>query len=270
MISDDIFPLDRDFANALSERDYERAAEVLHRGADINRVIHRMETFDRDVVDETTSYLVDAATAGDVEMVTFLLEHGADPNAAGSYSGRTALLSATRFGHAGVVDLLLIHGADVTTVDSYNGQNALGEASTMVNPAIVRSLLAAGARGSFRRLGFSLDGGAGAREVTRLLVEHGADINEVDDWGRTPLMWAAQYADPETVRYMIGLGADVNRVSEPNMNGIQSNENALGLAWARKRRDVAAVLLAHGACQVASTRSPLPSFFTRVWERLTR
>jgi ankyrin repeat protein len=111
----------------------------------------------------------------------------------------------------------------------------------------VRSLLAAGARATFEHLNFSINGGAAAREVVRLLVGHGGDINAIDTWGRTPLMWAAEYAEVETVRLMMDLGADVNRVSEPNMNGWQSYHTALELARNGKNHDVVALLLAAGA-----------------------
>ncbi|MEP6492039.1 MAG: ankyrin repeat domain-containing protein [bacterium] len=271
MASDDVPQIDNEFATAIADRDYQRATAVLNRGAAINRVIRRTETFDRDVVEETTSYLIDASAVGDVDGMTFLLEHGADVNTASDFSGQTALLAAARFGHVAAVDLLLAHGADVAAVDRYNArQTALGYATESVNPAIVRSVLAAGARGTFRRVGFSVDGAARARDVVRLLVEHKADINEVDDWGRTPLMWAAQHAEPETVRFMIELGADVNRVSEANMNGVRSNETALGLARKRKRDDVVALLLRHGARDVASGRGRWASLFAWLWNLLTR
>jgi hypothetical protein len=46
---------------------------------------------------------------------------------------------------------------------------------------------------------------------------------------------------------MMDLGADVNRVSEPNMNGWQSYHTALGLARKEKRKNVVELLLAAGA-----------------------
>lgn len=56
-------------------------------------------------------------------------------------------------------------------------------------------------------------------------------------------MWAAEYADLETVRLMMNLGADVNHVSEPNMNGWQSYHTALehaqGEPRSRRRRSMA-------------------------------
>lgn len=270
MTSDDILPIDQQFATALSTRDYGLAADLLARGARINLAIVRTETFDRDVVDETTTYLIDAARAGALDTVRFLLEHGADPNLASVFSGRTALLEAARFGQAAAVDLLLASGADLSAVDRYTARTAIGYATEGSNPPIVRSLLAAGAPGSFSQLNFSIEGAARAREVVRLLTQHQADINKVDDWGRTPLMWAAQYAEAETIQLMIELGAEVNRMSEANMNGVRSDETALSLARSRKRRDIAALLLRHGAHDdSAAWRSALTPL-VRLWDWLTR
>jgi ankyrin repeat protein len=266
MVAVEVPEIDLELASAITDRDYARASELLDRGARIDRVIRTFETFDRDVVEETRTYLINAATRGDAETVKFLLEHGADPNIPGTYSGRTALLAAAAYGYAAVVDLLLAHGADVAAIDRYDAQTAIAYATAKVRPPIVRSLLVAGAKGRFRRFGFSVDGGAPAREVVRLLVEHGADINEVDDWGRTPLMWAAQYADGDTIQLMIELGADVNRVSEPNMNGVRSDETALGLARKRERVEVVALLRRHGARESPSTGRGRAGLLARVWK----
>ena len=243
----DVSQVDLDFDAALERGDLTSAASLLERGANVNRVWATTEAIERDTYDETKTYLRNAALRDDVAMVRFLLEHGADPNIAGIFSGETALLGAARLGHAEVVDLLLAHGADVSAVDSRTNWSVMDYAVAGVHAPVVRRLLAAGARATFEHLNFSIDGGAAAREVVRMLVEHGVDINSIDSWGRTPLMWAAEYAEAETVRLMIGLGADVNRVSEPNDNGWQSYHTALGLARKGKNHGAVAVLEAAGA-----------------------
>jgi ankyrin repeat protein len=258
--------LDSQLATALAERDFTRAEQLLERGARIDRIIEREELFDRDLRMETSTYLMDASAVGDADVVAFLLEHGADPNIASVECGRTALLAAAMNRQAAVVDLLLAHGADMNArIRHYNHSGVLEWAVGNVDPVVARSLLNAGAPPSFYRFGFSIDGGAAAREVVRLLVEHGADINEIDDWGRTPLMWAVEHADVETVREMIALGADVNRVSEPNMNGWNGHETALGLARKAKRRDVVAELRRHGARESGG----LGALLTRLWDAVT-
>jgi ankyrin repeat protein len=254
--------VDIEFDAALERRDLASAARVLERGADVNRVWATAEVIERDTYDETMTYLRRAALGDDVATARFLLEHGADPNIAGTFSGETALAAAARLGHAEVVDLLLAHGADVSAVDTRTGWSVIDYALAGVHAPVVRSLLGAGARATFEHLNFSIDGGAAAREVVRLLVEHGADINSIDTWGRTPLMWASEYAEAETVRLMLDLGADVNRVSEPNMNGWQSYHTALELARKEKNHEVVELLLAAGA--KVAPRAPGGSLLTRV------
>lgn len=252
----------------MDARDYARAGELLAQGANVNGVFRRTETFDRDVVEDTSTVVLITAWAGDVEGLRFLLARGGDPNYAGEYSGRTALTVAVGSGRAEVVDVLLQHGADPNREDRYNSMTAMDYALQAVNPLIVRSLLAARAEVHLRQLNFSINGGAAAREVVTMLVEHGIDINSTDDWGRTPLMWAAEHAELETIRLMIELGADVNRVSEDNMNGVNSRHTPLGLAMQAKRADVVALLQRHGATNVGGY-SALGSMFDRIRDILS-
>ncbi|MBC7893911.1 MAG: ankyrin repeat domain-containing protein [Cytophagaceae bacterium] len=256
-------PRDEEFARAMHVRDHARAGGLLAQGADVNGVLRRTETFDRDVVEDTSTVLLNTSWAGDVAGVRFLLAHGADPNHAGEYSGRTALTVAVCSDHAEVVDVLLQHGADVNWIERYNKLSAMDYALEAVNPRMVRSLLAAGAEVRLRRLNFSIEGGASAREIVTMLVTHGIDINSIDDWGRTPLMWAAEHAEVDTVRLMIELGADVNRVSEDNMNGVNSRHTPLGLALAANRADIGSLLKQHGATNVGGY-STLGSLFDRI------
>jgi ankyrin repeat protein len=52
----------------------------------------------------------------------------------------------------------------------------------------------------------------GSAEAMRLLVEAGAEIDAVNDFGATPLMWAI--GEPEKVRMLVGAGANVNARSK--------------------------------------------------------
>jgi ankyrin repeat protein len=146
-----------------------------------------------------------------------------------------------------VVGVLLEHGAGSSAVDHPTGFSALEYAVFNENADIVRRLLDAGARPVCRRLALSREGGAAAREIVRLLTKHGFDLNLRDDWGKTPLMWAAERAPLETVQFLLDSGADVNIISGKNMNGVSSNQTALQFAKQAKRNDVIALLLRHGA-----------------------
>jgi len=239
--------VDQDFSAAIFNADFEKAARLLAAGADINKVTTTMEPDERGMYEDTTTYLIEAALRGRVETVRFLLANGADPNIAGKFTGQTALLAATTGGYADVVDLLLQYGADSSAVDHPSKFSAMEYAISNENAAIVRSLLLAGARLTFRRLSFNREGGAEAREIVRLLIKRGFDINKRDDWGRTPLMWAAERAPLETIQFLVDSGADVNIVSGKNMNGVSSKKTALQLARRAKRSDVVALLMRYGA-----------------------
>src|SRR5262245_23458709 len=244
---DQIKRVDQEFGAAISNRDFEKAALLLKEGADINRIIRTMEPDERGVYEDTTTYLIQAALRGQTDLTRFLLQHGAIPHIAGSFSGETALLAAARSGYAEVVDPLLTHGADFSAVDHPSKLSAMEYAVSNEDAAVVRSLLAAGAKPIFRRLSFHKEGGAAAREIVRMLVAHGFDLNKKDDWGRTPLMWAAQSTPIETVQFLIDSGADLNIISGKNMNGVSSKETPLQLAARAKRSDVVDLLRRRGA-----------------------
>ena len=78
-------------------------------------------------------------------------------------------------------------------------------------------------------------------------MSRGFDLNKKDDWGRTPLMWAAESAPIETVQFLIDSGADVNIISGKNMNGVSNKDTALQLAARAKRSDVVDLLRRRGA-----------------------
>jgi ankyrin repeat protein len=250
-------PVDKNFGSAISKPDFEEAARLLKQGADINRLIPTVETDERGMYEGTTTYLIEAASRGQIQTVRFLLENAANPNIVASFTGQTALLAAASRGHSEIVDVLLEHGADSSAVDHPSKFSAIEYGIANENASVVRSLLGAGARPIFRRLSFNKEGGTAARDIVLMLLERGVDINKRDDWGRTPLMWAAQSAPLETVQFLIDCGADVNIVSGKNMNGVSSNETALQLAKRAKRTDVVALLLQHGA-------NEKPPFLTRL------
>jgi hypothetical protein len=46
-------------------------------------------------------------------------------------------------------------------------------------------------------------------EVVKLFVERGADVNQADDYGITPLMVAANMGDTNVIQYLVDKGADL-------------------------------------------------------------
>ena len=113
-----------------------------------------------DTVDsEGRNELQAAAAEGDAEMVTALIEVGADLRAADP-QGRTALMWAALEGRTEVEEILLSRGAEVDAKD-HDGGTALSWAADR-----------------------------GHIETVRVLLRHGADPNLSDIEGWTPVMWA--------------------------------------------------------------------------------
>ncbi len=88
--------------------------------------------------------LVLAARNGDLVMTHFLLESGANPNAATRSSGETALMVFARADNTEGIALLAAHGADPDAVDRA-GETALIQAVRARKFRAVQALLDAGA-----------------------------------------------------------------------------------------------------------------------------
>lgn len=192
-----------------------------------------------------------AVQFGNLEMVELLLAAGADPGKVDA-AGEPLLFTAARDGQAEIARALLAAGSDVDATDSNYGQTALMIAARAGRPGIVRLLLDAGAdvdrqtpagatpkmrlpsenagskgegiiRGGWPQRGMRAPvPGAktpllyaareGSREIARMLIEAGADIERADANGTTPLLTAIIGDHMDTARVLIDAGADVNAV----------------------------------------------------------
>jgi ankyrin repeat protein len=155
--------------------------------------------------------------------VALLLANGANPNLPGR-SGLTPLAAAAFKGNDRIVEQLLSQTADPAGRADPNVVDATGKAAITYAAArgfadIVRRLLDAGVDAKFR-YGNELtalmwaaghEDGVGvqaAESVVDLLLNRGAQIDAIDDRGRTALMMAAELAHAEVVEMLIGRGAD--------------------------------------------------------------
>ena len=126
----------------------------------------------------TETFLMAAASAGNLEGVAMLLEASADPNAV-TLTG-TALTSAVQAGAAAVVGLLLGAGADPTVplpndperLGAFSGKTPLELAKSSCNRRVMR-MLDTQARG---RLKSSKSVKDGWKRLERVLSEHRRDI----------------------------------------------------------------------------------------------
>ncbi len=125
--------------------------------------------------------LVNAVKAGNTELVSFLLEKGADVESKNKAKS-TCLMTASGSGHLEIVELLLQYNADVNAIKR-TGRTALIMACMR-----------------------------GRMEIVKLLIENGANVNQGISSGLTPLITAAGSTQTEIIKLLIDSGADPTNV----------------------------------------------------------
>jgi uncharacterized protein len=149
------------------------------------------------------------STISALNLMTGLLEHGANPNAALRSAtvqrahtpgdgllgaGTTPLMRAAKTGDVNAMHILLEHGAD--------------PAITQNNHTTALMFAAGNGRGTgvFQKdIGTERD----LLEATKVLVDRGVDVNAANDNGQTAMHFAAQVSD-DIVRYLAAHGATLD------------------------------------------------------------
>ncbi len=151
------------------------------------------------------------------ELLVFLVDHGADARARGE-GGWTALHAAAQGGHRDSVEFLLDRGLDVNA-------RCDGPFGTPLTLAAAN----------------------GRREVAELLLARGADVNVRTDDGDTPLHEAASRGHLDVVRLLLNRGADINaRSTSQNPVQARAGNSPMHDAVARGHEEVVGLLLARG------------------------
>ncbi len=161
----------------------------------------------------TGAALLAAVRSDRREAVDFLLEAGAPvdgPNAV----GETPLMGAV--GDVELVSRLLEGGADPAAVD-VNGHAALHKAVSLGNLAAVRRLLEVPPAGG--ALALSLAASLGRTAILEALLEAGLDL-ELRRAHQTPLMAAAVAGQVETLAWLLARGADPEAQDEQGRSGL--------------------------------------------------
>jgi ankyrin repeat protein len=154
----------------------------------------------------------EAASFGDLDRVTALLD--ADPSLANARSGDgfTVLHFAAFFGQVDAVTLLVERGAELDGRGSgWMTGTALHSAASGSHADIVQILLEAGADPNVRQSGgwtpLHSAAGNGDAETVRILLAHGADVSATSEDGRDARSLADESGDPDTIA-LLGAQAD--------------------------------------------------------------
>ena len=182
-----------------------------------------------------------ACTNGNAAMVEKLLAAGATPNTTKT-TGETPLMTCSRTGNVEAVKLLLAQGADVNAKETRRGQTALMWAASQKHPEIVQALVENGADLAARSATVPLYTPVMINTDTGALIDYYSRNSYFPKvkGGFTPLMFAAQAGDLDSVRILLEAGADVHE-------GTPDDGSPLVLASFNGHEKVALFLLEKGA-----------------------
>jgi ankyrin repeat protein len=191
-----------------------------------------------------------ASANGNAAIVERLLKAGANSNTTDKY-GDTALMAAARAGNPESIKALLGHDAAVNAKDKNTQQSALMWAARSHHPVVEQLLLEHGAEanagtrtGQAPAVRLPLDGGGPGGGSHGLGIVRGGwperGVRDVIPGAMTALLYVARDGDLESVKVLVGAGADVNQ-------GEADNVTPLLIAIGNAHFDVAGFLLDRGA-----------------------
>ncbi|KAL6821876.1 ankyrin repeat-containing domain protein [Trichoderma sp. SZMC 28015] len=178
-----------------------------------------------DLTTITLRLIEEAAHGEHLNLVTLLLENGADSSAV-NRSSETPLHYAAYSGHAGIAKLLLQHGANCLIQNS-EGVIPLHQAVGRGNLDVAQLLISQDAdqkniRDTSSQTPLHTAAIAGQAKTLQLLLDHGVDISVVDEDGCTPLITASFFGFTEVVRILLSWGSNVN-VTDPKAELLLQN-----------------------------------------------
>lgn len=159
-----------------------------------------------------------AVMLGDIELVKYYLERGADANskvAKGLTKGDSWLITAIGYKNKNLIELLLNHGARVNEKIGTFKFSPLHRATIGIR-------------------------GRACRDICEFLIAHGADFNVEDKLGNTPLHSAATLKHNDVVELLLDCGANVNALN-------LARRSALFEASRIHRQQIVESLLSRGA-----------------------
>jgi len=156
-----------------------------------------------------------AAYEGDLKKVKEIIDRDPDQINVQDAQGFTPLHLASGKGHIEIVEFLLNHGADIES-EIFDGETPLMLAAQHARHRryeTIKTLLEHGAKVNHK----DEDGGTAlhyaamysGKEVINLLISYGADVNAKEEYQITPLHQAAMLNNIEAAKALVEHGADI-------------------------------------------------------------
>lgn len=173
-----------------------------------------------DAPDQPTVPLYLAVQRGDLEQLDRHLHWGSDINAA-LPDGRYPLQAAAELGRQVMVQRLLKQGADITATGA-DGRTALDLAVLAGRTRVAEILLEHGARLEPSALLLqAAESDTMNRDTVRFLVGHGADTEQRNAAGDTPLLIAIRHGNHRLATHLLAQGANFNATTADGQSALQ-------------------------------------------------
>jgi cytohesin len=178
--------LNKAFFNASINRDFSKMVNLLEEGADINYV-------DQNIKHSALSY---ASFSGDLEIVEFLIHHGANIKGS-SKSPNYPIYFAILKNHINIVDALLNNGVN----PNYAWEKGVG---TLLTNAVQ----------------------FGHFEIIKSLIERHADVNYCGNGDSSPLFLAVILGKVDIIQYLLDQGAKLNEEDKDALKKLRWFQNS--------------------------------------------
>jgi ankyrin repeat protein len=226
--------------------DLEKTRLLAARGADVNARSSDMRT----------PLMIAARRPGNSATVKFLLEHGANPNPNGRVAESSPLIEAASAGDADSMEALLAKGAQVKEY----GEPALEMSYNMRCSKCAALLISRGLSKEDYTAVLPNIAVLGDANAVRNALDHGADVNAVDSFGRTALMYAAasDLLPLDVIKLLVERGADIN-THDGHKKSVDDGLTVLDIAKRRGDTPVVKYLTKLGAKASDSSAPVLPA-----------